>query len=120
MTAIVSTMDEMRDTMLEAASSLNRGPTGADAMVRVETDALLQWLADEHFTFLGYREYKLRKRGDKQFLAPIKGTGLGVLSQEVTAARISSDCSCKDRVKIKKAPYWTLYFHFSTKADWEI
>jgi len=78
---------KMRDKMLEAASTLNRGPTGADAAVRMETDALLQWMADDHFTFLGYREYKLRKRGDKQFLTPVKGSGLGVLSSDGRGGR---------------------------------
>jgi len=77
----------MRDKMLEAASSLNRGPVGADAAVRMETDALMQWMADDHFTFLGYREYKLRKRGEKLFLAPVKGSGLGVLSNDDRGGR---------------------------------
>ena len=53
-----------------------------------KTDALLQWLVDDHFTFLGYREYKLRKRGDKQFLAPVKGSGLGLLSQDERGGRV--------------------------------
>jgi len=78
---------KMRDKMLEAASTLNRGPVGADAAVRVETDALMQWMADDHFTFLGYREYKLRKRGEKLFLAPVKGSGLGVLSNDDRGGR---------------------------------
>ena len=78
---------KMRDKMLEAASTLNRGPIGADAAVRMETDALLQWMADDHFTFLGYREYKLRKRGDKLYLAPVKGSGLGVLSSDERGGR---------------------------------
>jgi len=77
----------MRDKMLEAASTLNRGPVGADAAVRMETDALLQWMADDHFTFLGYREYKLRKRGDKLYLGPVKGSGLGVLSSDERGGR---------------------------------
>ncbi len=29
---------------------------------------LLEWLADEHFTFLGYREYKLEERDGDDFL----------------------------------------------------
>jgi glutamate dehydrogenase len=44
-------------------------------------------MADDHFTFLGYREYKLRKRGEKMFLAPIKGSGLGVLSSDERGGR---------------------------------
>jgi glutamate dehydrogenase len=78
---------KMRDKMLEAAASLDRGPIGADTAMRVETDALLQWMADDHFTFLGYREYKLRKRDEKLYLAPIKGSGLGVLSSDERGGR---------------------------------
>ena len=29
---------------------------------------LLEWLADEHFTFLGYKEYKLEERDDDDYL----------------------------------------------------
>ena len=76
---------KMRDKILEAASTLNRGP--ADAALRMESDALLQWLADDHFTFLGYREYKLRNRGEKQFLTAVKGSGLGVLSKDERGSR---------------------------------
>lgn len=79
---------KMRDKMLEAAGSLDRGPIGADTAVRVETDSLLQWMADDHFTFLGYREYKLRKRGEKHFLVPVKGSGLGVLSNDERGGRV--------------------------------
>ena len=78
---------KMRDKMLEAAASLDRGPVGADPALRVETDALLQWMAGDHFTFLGYREYKLRKRGESLFLAPVKGSGLGVLSSDERGGR---------------------------------
>ncbi|MED5462045.1 MAG: NAD-glutamate dehydrogenase, partial [Pseudomonadota bacterium] len=78
---------KMQHKMLGAASNLSRGPTGADAAVKVETDALLQWLVDDHFTFLGYREYKLTKRGEKQFLSPRKGSGLGLLSRDERGGR---------------------------------
>jgi len=71
---------KMRDKLLEAASSLNRGP--ADAALRMESDALLQWLADDHFTLLGYREYELKKRGEKLYLIAVKGSGLGLLSSD--------------------------------------
>ena len=76
---------KIRDKILEAASTLNHGP--ADAALRMESDALLRWLAEDHFTFLGYREYKLRERGEKQFLTAIKGSGLGVLSMDERGSR---------------------------------
>jgi glutamate dehydrogenase len=77
---------EMRDKMFEAASTLNRGP--ADAALRMESDALLRWLAEDHFTLLGYREYKLRNRGEKKFLTAVKGSGLGVLSRDERGSRV--------------------------------
>ncbi|MEM9336218.1 MAG: NAD-glutamate dehydrogenase, partial [Pseudomonadota bacterium] len=72
----------MRIKMLEAREILQYGPQGADSALRQESQALLQWMADDHFTFLGYREYKLRSRGEKMFLKPMPGTGLGVLAHE--------------------------------------
>jgi glutamate dehydrogenase len=77
----------MRDQMLEAAASLDRGPAGADAAVRKETEALLRWMAADHFTFLGYREYRLRERGKNLLLAPVPGSGLGVLSKDERGGR---------------------------------
>ncbi len=73
---------EMRDKMLDASTSLSKGPHGADPELLQESEALLRWMADDHFTFLGYREYRLFKRGERQFLRPVKGTGLGVLTKD--------------------------------------
>ncbi|WP_406469611.1 NAD-glutamate dehydrogenase [Streptomyces hirsutus] len=44
-----------------------------------EARELLRWLADDHFTFLGYREYQLR---DDDSLAAVPGTGLGILRSD--------------------------------------
>lgn len=41
---------------------------------------LLDWLADGHFTFLGYRDYTLSDDGTA--LRPVPGTGLGVLRND--------------------------------------
>jgi glutamate dehydrogenase len=47
---------------------------------RDESRAFLRWLADDHFTFLGYREYDLREDGDPGgVLRAREGTGLGIL-----------------------------------------
>ena len=40
---------------------------------------LLRWLGDNHFTFLGYREYRLERQGDEEALIAVPGTGLGIL-----------------------------------------
>src|SRR5258708_29733268 len=47
-----------------------------------ETQALLRWLADNHFTFLGYREYDLAEGEQGMALVPVPGTGLGILRHD--------------------------------------
>lgn len=49
---------------------------------------LLTWLADDHFTFLGYREYRLEREGDDELLRAVPGTGLGILraDQDMSAS----------------------------------
>ncbi|MDO9485037.1 MAG: NAD-glutamate dehydrogenase, partial [Actinomycetota bacterium] len=44
-----------------------------------ESAALLRWMADEHFLFVGYKEYALYSDGQGDGLRPIAGTALGVL-----------------------------------------
>jgi glutamate dehydrogenase len=77
----------IRIKMHEAKESLVLGPIGADEELRKESMDLLQWMSDDHFTFLGYREYALTTRGKKQYLRPVKGTGLGVLSLDERGGR---------------------------------
>jgi glutamate dehydrogenase len=44
--------------------------------------AFLRWLADDHFTFLGYREYNLERHGDEEVLSAVPGTGFGILRSD--------------------------------------
>ncbi|WP_030436238.1 NAD-glutamate dehydrogenase [Actinoplanes subtropicus] len=47
---------------------------------------LLKWLAHDHFTFLGYREYRL----DGDLLTAVAGSGLGILRGDSTPRQLSS------------------------------
>ncbi|MGO9140524.1 MAG: NAD-glutamate dehydrogenase [Streptosporangiaceae bacterium] len=47
-----------------------------------EVAALLHWLADGHFTFLGYRQYDLERDGDGIAQRAVPGTGLGILRHD--------------------------------------
>ena len=50
--------------------------------------ALLRWLADNHFTFLGYREYVLEAKDDSETLVAVPGTGFGILRADPPAPRV--------------------------------
>jgi glutamate dehydrogenase len=56
-----------------------QGPKATDAG---EDLAFLDWLADNHFTFLGARDYALGRDGANGRLEIVKGSGLGVLTDE--------------------------------------
>ncbi len=47
-----------------------------------EIAELLRWLADGHFTFLGYRQYDLEADPDGMMLRAVPGTGLGILRHD--------------------------------------
>ncbi|MFF4830858.1 NAD-glutamate dehydrogenase [Streptomyces sp. NPDC001315] len=77
----VEDWEKMRDTAVRVADGLQSEPVPGD-LARPEVEEareLLRWLAADHFTFLGYREYELR--GDDS-LAAVPGTGLGILRSD--------------------------------------
>ncbi|MFF7312932.1 NAD-glutamate dehydrogenase domain-containing protein [Streptomyces sp. NPDC008137] len=69
---------KMREAATRLAEGLPDEPIPGDLPGPQVEEAreLLRWLADDHFTFLGYREYQLR---DDDSLAAVPGTGLGIL-----------------------------------------
>ncbi|MEE1796627.1 NAD-glutamate dehydrogenase [Streptomyces sp. BE308] len=76
----VEDWDKMRDAALRIADDLPGEPLDDLADEEVdEARELLRWLAADHFTFLGYREYELR---DSDALAAVPGTGLGILRSD--------------------------------------
>ncbi|WP_330175554.1 NAD-glutamate dehydrogenase [Streptomyces sp. NBC_01498] len=77
----VEDWEKMRGSALRIADELPDEPTADDLRVQEVDEAreLLRWLADNHFTFLGYREYELT--GDDSLTA-VPGTGLGILRSD--------------------------------------
>jgi glutamate dehydrogenase len=64
---------------LEAAATQLRSSNLKDRELLAESCAFLDWLADNHFTLLGYREYDLVPGDDADVLRIRRGTGLGLL-----------------------------------------
>ncbi len=58
------------------------GDRGGAADSPAEIAELLHWLADGHFTFLGYREYDLVTGPAAMALTAVPGTGLGILRHD--------------------------------------
>nr|WP_308427815.1 NAD-glutamate dehydrogenase [Lysobacter bugurensis] len=87
--AIVRDWAPMRQRMLEIAEELGERPLPIDDDARREAQEFLRWAADNHFTFLGYREYEVAKDGRNEVLCALEGSGLGLLqSKDVGKPRL--------------------------------
>ena len=76
----------MRARAREICAELEQSPPPLDAEVVKESRELLEWMADDHFTFLGYREYDLLVGEDADELRPIPDTALGILRRPPPSA----------------------------------
>ena len=63
----------------EIVADLEGSPPPLDEEDLAETNALLEWILDNHFTFLGYHEYDLVREDGGDVLRRVPGTGLGIL-----------------------------------------
>jgi glutamate dehydrogenase len=69
----------MQARLLDIVGELEASPPPLDADELAHGMELLRWLADDHFAFLGYREYALEADGEDLSLHALPGTGLGIL-----------------------------------------
>ncbi|MEU9133464.1 NAD-glutamate dehydrogenase [Kitasatospora sp. NPDC048540] len=80
---VVEDWTKMRDSALRLADELAEEPPAHLPEQEVgEAWELMRWLADDHFTFLGYREYDLAEHRGEEVLRAVPGTGLGVLRSD--------------------------------------
>lgn len=77
-------------------------PDGVDAEEVREARDLLQWLAEDHFTFLGYREYHLERQDDGEHLRGVPGTGLGILRADQDMATSSGKLPAQAAAKARE------------------
>jgi glutamate dehydrogenase len=72
----------------QVIEDLEKNPPPLDEQEVAEGKALLEWLADDHFTFLGYREYQLETLDGEDYLRAVPGTGYGILrtDQDMSAS----------------------------------
>jgi len=77
--AATSDWRRMRAAARDAAAVLGATKLRGRASEVREARALLEWMEDNHFTFIGYREYRLRRGRREDRLEPVAGSGLGVM-----------------------------------------
>jgi glutamate dehydrogenase len=77
----VEDASRMRAKALYLAQELADEP-GGEPREHEEIAALLRWLADGRFTFLGYREYDLEPGSGTTLVRAVPGTGLGILRHD--------------------------------------
>ncbi len=79
----VEDWERMHAQVREIVEQLDSGPPPLDPEEIRQGKELLTWLADTHFTFLGYREYHLETTAidgvQEDVLRAVPGTGLGIL-----------------------------------------
>ncbi|CAG9172213.1 NAD-glutamate dehydrogenase [Cupriavidus respiraculi] len=78
--AAVEDWPTMLDIARESIADMRRGPAAADPET-AEACAFLQWLVDDHFCFLGHRDYELVQQDDRFLLRGVEGSGAGLLRE---------------------------------------
>jgi glutamate dehydrogenase len=72
-------MVERVEGMIEVAQAAAPHVSGADIAESVE---FLQWLTEDSFIYLGYREYRIEGSGEAAMVSVVPGSGLGVLADD--------------------------------------
>jgi glutamate dehydrogenase len=91
----------MRNAVLKLCAQISRNPPPFSADVIAESRALLLYMEAHHFTFLGYRDNLLQRRGRKVELLPVPGSGLGLLRRARRVARVSATSAANIRQALR-------------------
>lgn len=74
----------MRQRVRDMIVELNDLPKAFDHNEIDESKAFLEWIEDNHFTFLGVRDYELIEKDEERILQAVPGTGFGVLRDSLS------------------------------------
>ncbi|SDK28359.1 glutamate dehydrogenase [Nonomuraea maritima] len=101
--AAVEDFMKMRALAVQTAEDLGMNPPPLEPAEVEDSIDLLRWLADGHFTFLGYREYRLEDTDHGEALRSVPGAALGILRDDKfvseSFAALPADLRAKAREK---------------------
>ena len=83
--AAVADWSAMREQALAVAAELPQRKTPLDEASAKEAAAFMRWLAEDNFTFLGYREYEVVDADGDRVLRSRGASGLGILRKTDSA-----------------------------------
>ena len=89
----------MRDRLLAILADTDKRPPPLPADELAEGRAFLAWLADNHFTFLGYRGHELVVQNGEDALKIVAGSSLGILREGETKDVATSFAALPPEVK---------------------
>ena len=75
----VTDWPQMKAKMLEIAEQLPSLNLPFDKSTLEEATEFLKWISDDHFTFVGYREYRVVEENGEGVLKPVPNSGLGIM-----------------------------------------
>ncbi|HEV2213459.1 MAG TPA: NAD-glutamate dehydrogenase, partial [Gammaproteobacteria bacterium] len=78
--ATVNDFRAMRAKLTEVCNAVHKHRSILGDAAVDEGKLFLEWLAQDHFTFLGYREYLLAEENGEEVLKVVPNSGLGILS----------------------------------------
>ncbi len=97
--AAVADWKAMRDRLLAILAATDKRPPPLPADELAEGKAFLAWLADDHFSFLGYRRHELVVRKGEDALKIVAGSSLGILREGETKEVATSFAALPPEVK---------------------
>ncbi|MFP5289322.1 MAG: NAD-glutamate dehydrogenase, partial [Thermoanaerobaculia bacterium] len=80
--AAVEDWNTIRKRCWDLVAELEKSPPPLPRREIKEGIAFLEWLVDNHFTFLGYREYSFEGEGEAAVARVLPDSGLGILRNE--------------------------------------
>ncbi|MER5623791.1 NAD-glutamate dehydrogenase [Streptosporangium sp. NPDC002544] len=107
---------KMRALALRTAEDISANPPPLDPAGVEDSLELMRWLADGHFTFLGYREYRLEESEEGDRLHPMPGAGLGILRNDRADSGSFAALSPELRAKAREKQQMLIITKANTRA----
>ncbi|MEV7908341.1 hypothetical protein AB0P04_42785, partial [Streptomyces anulatus] len=107
---------KMRALAVQTAEDVSVNPPPLDLAGVEDSLELMRWLADGHFTFLGYREYRLEQDEEGDRLRQVPGTGLGILRHDKAGSQSFAALSPEMRAKAREKQQMLIITKANTRA----